>query len=110
VLAARQVMGRGALAEALDTTQSAVWRAEQGRIHPDEVDGLKAGLDAVEKRIAAGEFVKAEAAPKGKQPSKADLLHRVEVAAELVRAAKGDKAITKAALVDSVLGVLDPQS
>jgi hypothetical protein len=29
-LACRQVIGRGALAEALDTSQSAVWRAEQG--------------------------------------------------------------------------------
>ena len=58
------VKGVGGLAEALDTMQSAVWRAEQGRIHPAEVEGLKAELDAVEKRIASGEFVKAAAQPR----------------------------------------------
>jgi hypothetical protein len=109
VLAARQVTGRNRLAELLETTTgSAVWRFENGRIHPSEVDALQAGLKKVEDRIAAGEFVKPEAAPKGKQPSKADLTHRVEVAVELVKAARGDKGITKAGLVDSLLAVLVP--
>lgn len=108
VLAARQVVGRNRLAELLAVTGSAVWRFEQGRIHPDEVDGLISGLDAIEKRIAAGDFVKAAAQPKAKQASKADLTHRVEVVVELVKAARGDKSITKAGLVDSLLAVLDP--
>jgi hypothetical protein len=107
-LACRQVVGRNALAEALDTTGSAVWRFEQGRIHPPEVEPLKTGLTKVEERIAAGEFVKAERQPKGVVPGKADLLHRVEVAAELLKTARGDKSITKAGLVDSLLAVLDP--
>jgi hypothetical protein len=107
-LACRQVVGRGKLAELLDTTGSAVWRFEQGRIHPDEVTALQTGLAAIEKRIAEGEFVKPEKAPAAKQASKADLTHRIEVTVELVKAARGDKGITKAALVDSVLAVLDP--
>jgi hypothetical protein len=53
-LAVRQVVGRGALAEALEVTGSAVWRFENGRIHPVEVDALQAGLKKVEDRIAAG--------------------------------------------------------
>jgi hypothetical protein len=107
-LAARQVVGRNRLAELLETTGSAVWRAEQGRIHEDEVDGLKAGLDVVEKRIAAGEFVKAAAEPKAKQASKAELQQRVVVGSELVRSARSDKSITKATLIDSALAVLNP--
>jgi hypothetical protein len=107
-LAARQVLGRGKLAEALGMTGSAVWRAEQGRIHADEVPTLRDGLAAVEKRIAAGEFVKVERAPKAARLPYAELVHRIEVAAELLRTARGDKSITKAALVDSSLAVLDP--
>jgi hypothetical protein len=109
-VACRQVMGRAALAEALGMTGSAVWRAEHGRIHPDELEPLHDGLAAAERRIAAGEFVKAERAPRATAVSKADLTHRVEVAAELLRTARGDKSITKAALVDSALAVLDPQA
>jgi hypothetical protein len=107
-LACRQVVGRGKLAELLDTTGSAVWRYEQGRIHPDEVESLTAGLKKVEDRIAAGEFVKPDKAPAAKQASKTELAHRVETVIELVKAARGDKGITKVALVDSVLAVLDP--
>jgi hypothetical protein len=105
-LACRQVIGRGALAEALDTSQSAVWRAEQGRIHPGEVDGLKAGLDAVEKRIASGEFVKAEAAPKATSPTKAELLHRVEATVEYL--CTGTKGMSGKAVAEAALALLDP--
>jgi hypothetical protein len=83
-----------------------VWRAEQGRIHPDEVDGLKAGLDAVEKRIASGEFVKAEAAPKATSPTKAELLHRVEATAEYLRT--GTKGLSGKAVAEAALALLDP--
>ena len=72
-IAARQVMGRNVLAEALDTTGSAVWRYEHGRIHPDEVEPLYEAIAKVEDRIAAGEFVKAEKAPAVKSPSAAFL-------------------------------------
>jgi hypothetical protein len=105
-LAVRQIVGRGALAEALDTSQSAVWRAEQGRIHPNEVDGLKAGLDAVEKRIATGEFVKAEAAPKATTPTKAELLHRVEATVTYLR--EGTKGLSGKAVAQAALALLDP--
>jgi hypothetical protein len=105
-LACRQVVGRGALAEALGTTQSAVWRAEQGRIHPTEVEGLKAGLDAVEKRIAEGEFVKTAAEPRGAQPTKAELLHRVEATAEYLRT--GTKGLSGKAVAEAALALLDP--
>jgi hypothetical protein len=105
-LACRQVIGRGALAEALDITQSAVWRAEQGRIHPNEVDGLKAGLDAVEKRIAEGEFLKTTAELKVAQPTKAELLHRVEATAEYLRS--GTKGLSGKAVAEAALALLDP--
>jgi len=108
VVAARQVMGRNQLAEALGVTGSACWRFEHGRIKPDEVKPLQDGLAAVERRIAEGEFVKPEPQPKATGSSKADLIYRQEVAAELLRTARGDKSIGKAALVDSVLAVLEP--
>jgi hypothetical protein len=107
-LAARQVMGRSALAEALNTTGSAVWRFENGRIHPGEVKTLQDGLKQVEDRIAKGEFVKPEKQPAAKQASKADLIHRVEVVNELLQSARSDKSITKASLIDSALAVLAP--
>jgi hypothetical protein len=62
----------------------------------------------VEERIAAGEFKKEARQPKAAAPSKADLTHRVETVVELLRSARGDKGITKAALVDSALAMLDP--
>jgi hypothetical protein len=107
-LAARQVTGRNKLAELLDVTGSAVWRFENARIRPDEVEGLRSGLAEVEAKIKAGDFVKPDREPKGGGPSKADLTHRVEVAVELVKAARADKSITKVKLVDSLLAVLDP--
>jgi hypothetical protein len=108
VLAARQVVGRTALAEALGLTGSAVWRAEHGRIHPGEVEPLTAAMEKIDERIQAGEFVKSERQPQAKQPSKTDLLHRIEVAAELLHTAKGDKSVGKSALIDSLLIVLEP--
>lgn len=105
-LVARQVVGRGKLAELLDTTQSAVWRAEHGRIHPTEVAALQAGLDAVKQRIAKGEFVKQERQPAAKQPSKADLLHRVEAAVTYLR--EGTKGLSGKAVAEATLALLDP--
>jgi hypothetical protein len=112
VLAARDVVGgRGRLAELLGgISGSAVWRHERGRTHPTEVDALREALAAVEKRIAAGEFVKPEPTSKGAGPGKADLAQRIEVAAELCRSGRGDRAITKAKLADALLAVLDPQA
>jgi hypothetical protein len=112
VLAARDVVGgRGKLAELLGgISGSAVWRHERGRTHPTEVAALREALAQVEAKIAAGEFVKAAAEPKATGPSKADLTHRIEVAAELCRSGRGDKAITKGKLADALLAVLDPQA
>lgn len=85
VLAARQVVGRGKLAELLDTTQSAVWRWENGRVHPDELDGLISGMSQVDERIEQGDFVKPERQPKVSGPTKAELQHRIEAAVEYLR-------------------------
>jgi hypothetical protein len=104
-LAVRQVVGRGSLAEALEVTGSAVWRFEQGRIHPTEVEGLQAGLKAMEDRIAAGEFVKPERQPKVAGPSKAELAHRVEEAVEYLR---GGTSGSGKSVAQAVLAILDP--
>jgi hypothetical protein len=98
-------MGRNQLAEALGVTGSACWRFEHGRIHPAEVDGLKTGLAAVEKRIAAGEFVKAERAPKTAGPSKAELAHRAE---EAVKYLRGGTSGSGKSVAQAVLAILDP--
>jgi ribosome-binding protein aMBF1 (putative translation factor) len=90
-VAARQVMGRNALAEALGVTGSACWRFERGRIHPTELEPLYEGIAKVEDRIAAGEFVKAERQPKVAGPSKAEALHRLEVVSQLARDGRGAK-------------------
>jgi hypothetical protein len=105
-LACRQVMGRNALAEALDMTGSAVWRAEQGRIHPDEVKSLETGLKKVEDRIAAGEFIKVERQPQAKSTSKADLQHRIEAAIEYLRT--GTKGLSGKVVAEATLALLDP--
>lgn len=108
VLAARQVVGRNKLAELLGWNGSSVWRAEQGRIHPDEVKPLREAIAKVHERIAAGEFTKAAATPKAKRLAYTELAHRIEVAAELLATGRKDKGITKVALVDAALAVLVP--
>jgi uncharacterized protein (DUF433 family) len=107
-LAVRQVVGRGSLAVALEVTGSAVWRFENGRIHPSEVDALQAGLKKVEDRIAAGEFVKPEAAPKAKATTRAQLEARINAAITSLREADADKRITKASAIATALERLDP--
>jgi hypothetical protein len=108
-LACRQVMGRNALAEALEVTGSAVWRFENGRIHPTEVKPLQDGLVAVEKRIASGEFVKPDKAPAAKSPSKAEIAHRLEAVLALVRQARdATKVAEKNAALDLALTVEEP--
>jgi hypothetical protein len=107
VVAARKLLGRKDLSEALGLGQSATWRAEQGRVHPKELEALTAALAKVEKRIAAGEFQKAT---RERQPavSKADLIHRIEAVVTFVQGARSDKRVTKSGLIDAVLAVLDP--
>lgn len=104
-LAARQVVGRNRLAELLETTGSAVWRWENGRIHPDEVGDLDNRLDAVEDRINRGEFVKQERQPKGSGPSKAELAHRVE---EAVKYLRGGTSGSGKSVAQAVLAILHP--
>jgi ribosome-binding protein aMBF1 (putative translation factor) len=108
VLAARQLMGRNRLAELLGITGSATWRAEQGRVHPSEVDALRSALEKVEDRIAQGEFVKAERQPKVASPSKAELTDRIQTVRDFIKNVRGDKSVTKGALADGVLALLDP--
>jgi hypothetical protein len=104
-LAARQVIGRNRLAELLSVTGSAVWRFENARIRPDEVEPLKTALTAVEARIAAGEFVKAAAEPKGSGPTKAELAHRVE---ETVKYLRSGTSGSGKSVAQAVLALLDP--
>jgi hypothetical protein len=108
VAAARKVMGRKDLSAALGISESATWRAEQGRVHPGEVKPLTDALVAVEQRIAAGEFKKEERQPKAATPSKADLTHRVETVVEFIETVRSDKNVAKSALADGVLAILDP--
>jgi hypothetical protein len=108
VLAARQVVGRGKLAELLDTTQSAVWRFEQGRVHPDELDGLISGMSQVDQRIEQGDFVKPERQPKATGTTKAQLEARIDAAIAGLREAAADKRVTKAAAIATALERLDP--
>jgi ribosome-binding protein aMBF1 (putative translation factor) len=106
VLAARQVTGRNRLAELLSVTGSAVWRFENARIRPDEVEPLRKALAEVEKRISEGEFVKAAREPKATSPTKAELKHRVEAAAEYLRT--GTKGLSGKAVAEAALALLDP--
>jgi ribosome-binding protein aMBF1 (putative translation factor) len=111
-LTARKVVGRDRLAELLGLSGSAVWRFEHSRIHPDEVEPLYEALAGVEDRIAAGEFARPAAAsktPKPKALSRSELAHRLDVLAELLRTARGDKSVSKTALVDAALAVIEPQ-
>ena len=108
VVAARQVVGRAKLAELLSLSQSAVWRAEHGRVHPDELDGLISGMSQVDQLIEQGAFVKAERQPKAKRVSRDELAHRVETVIEFVKTVRGDKGVAKSGLADGVLAILDP--
>jgi hypothetical protein len=104
VLAAREAVGRKTLAEFADQSQSAIWRWERSRVHPTEADAIR----ALVKRIENGELPVPE--PKQSQGSKADLIARIETAVDLLGKSRGDKKVTKIALVDQVLAVLNPQS
>jgi hypothetical protein len=108
VVAARRLIGRTKLAELLHVTGSAVWRFEHGRVHPEELDGLISGMSQVDQLIAQGEFVKQERQPKAKEPSRPELAHRVAAAVEFIETVRGDKSVTKSALADGVLVLLDP--
>lgn len=103
VLTAREQVGRKTLAEFAEQSQSAIWRWERDRVHPDELDAIR----ALVKRIETGELPVPE--PKQSQGSKADLVARIESAVDLLGKSRGDKKVTKIALVDQVLAVLDPR-
>jgi hypothetical protein len=108
VVDARQLIGRGKLAKLLHVSGSAVWRFEHGRIHPDELDGLISGMSQVDQLIEQGEFTKPEKVPKTTSPSKAELTHRIEVAVAFIAQVRGDRGVSKSALADGVLVLLDP--
>jgi hypothetical protein len=104
VLAARKLLGRAKLAEVVGASQSAIWRAENSRSYSSEVEALRLAL----KRIDAGEVEVPIREPRTKALSKADLTHRIDTIIEFVRAARGDKQVTKSGLIDGVLVLLDP--
>jgi ribosome-binding protein aMBF1 (putative translation factor) len=105
VVAARKILGRKVLAEALGISESACWRAEQGRVHPGEVKPLTPALVAVEKRIADGEFKEARQ-PKAKALTKAELEHRIEAVIFYLR--EGTKGLSGKAVAAAALALLDP--
>jgi hypothetical protein len=108
VVAARKVMGRKDLSAALGISESATWRAEQGRVHPGEVEALTAVLGKVEERIESGEFKKEARQPKPKATTRAALEARIEDTLTLLREALIDKRVTKAGAIKSALERLDP--
>ena len=91
VLAAREQVGRAALAEWLGVSQSACWRAERGRIHPTEVAHLRERMAHVDE-LPVPEPRKTQAG-------------RIELAVGLLEAARGSKG-SKGELIDAVLGAL----
>jgi len=107
----RQGVSRRVLAELASLSQPQLWRCEQGRVRPEEVEPLTAAL----VKAATGDLPEhlrpkraTTGGPKVKPVSKAELTHRIEVVVELLRTARTDKGITKAALVDAALAVIDP--
>jgi hypothetical protein len=111
VLDARKIVGRNRLAELLSVTGSAVWRFENARIRPDELDGLISGMSQVDQRIEQGDFVKAATEPKAKTATKAELEHRLTTVMELVRQARDTTKVSeKNAALDLALTVDAPQA
>jgi hypothetical protein len=104
VLKAREDVGRKNLADFAGQLQSAIWRWERSRVHLTEIDAIR----RLVQRIEAGELPVAE--PKQSQGSKADLVARIEAAVDLLGKSRGDKKVTKTALVDQVLDVLAPKA
>jgi hypothetical protein len=93
VLAAREKVGRVALAEFLGVSQSAVWRAERSRIHPTEVTHLR------ERMAQVDQLPVPKARPRGKVAEAIAILDEAR-----------DSKISKAALIDRMLDVLAPKA
>jgi hypothetical protein len=70
VLKAREDVGRKALAEFAEQSQSAIWRWERSRVQPGEVDAIR----ALVQRIEAGELPVPEPKTRG---SKLDRVREV---------------------------------
>jgi hypothetical protein len=104
VLAVREQVGRAALAAFAEQTQSAIWRWERSRVHPEERDALVALVG----RIEAGELPVPE--PRAAAVTKAELTHRIEVVIDLLGKSRGDRKVSKSDLVDAALAVLAPQA
>jgi transcriptional regulator with XRE-family HTH domain len=94
VLAAREKVGRVALAEFLGVSQSAVWRAERSRIHPTEVAHLRERMADIDQ-LPVPE-------PKARG-LRADLTAVIDAAA-------ADKTVTKAKLIEQLRDVLAPKA
>jgi hypothetical protein len=100
VLSAREKVGRKALAEFLGVSQSACWRFERNRIHPEELEALKARMAEVDQLPVPG--------PKASAATKAELTHRIEVVIDLLGKSRGDRKVSKTDLIDAALAVLMP--
>jgi hypothetical protein len=94
ILATREKIGRKALADWLGISQSATWRAEQGRIHPDEVDQLRERMTQVDQLPVP-------------EPKARGL--RAELTA-VIDAAAADKKVTKAQLIAELRDALAPKA
>jgi uncharacterized protein (DUF433 family) len=105
VLAARKLLGRAKLAEVVGATQSSIWRAENDRAYPTEVDALRLAL----KKIDAGEVEVPTRTPRAKALSKADLLAQRDQLAHLVATARESKSVgTIHELLGKALDILNP--
>jgi ABC-type glutathione transport system ATPase component len=102
VLAARERVGRKALAEFAGQSQSAIWRWERSRVHATEVEAIQ----SLVKRIEAGELpVPEPKTPKAKALTKAELEHRID---EVVRYLRGGTSGSGKSVAQAVLAILDP--
>jgi transcriptional regulator with XRE-family HTH domain len=107
VLDVRQRLGfsRAVLCDLTALTPSAIWRVEQGRVRPAEVDTLTPVLD----KIARGEVAVPERkVAQAKQPAKAELIERIAQATALLTQAKTGKAGDRLPLINKALAVLAP--
>jgi hypothetical protein len=92
VLAARKQVGRTVLAEFMGLSPSAVWRWENEKGHEAEVEQVRTQV------ARFGELPQPE-------PKKAG---RVDHAVALLHKAQGDKSVTRAQLIEELLGILAP--
>lgn len=93
VLEARKQVGRPTLAAFLGETESAVWRWERNKVHPGEVDKVKAAV------ARFGDLP--DAKPKGRAS-------RTTEALALLDKAEADRQFGKSKLIEELRAILSP--